>query len=282
MYRNSRPVFYSSLNWKLFPPHYFAAMKFLDSEKLDSLSTLLSIDADDCKIETKIEMYSCKMVNQDKRMFKEMLRAEGPQTTANDLQALSPPVDRELVFPYDFSPNSNATTIANGFGGRVAKSRHTSGGSEPDQSSEEGSPLMCDAINRKKLFDLISVLNSSFQDYDFSAARGEHFSKVATFEIVKHLIDSKFGSVAPQEYAAVQHHVWSVLNECVNLKGCKFFTYNPDYRSDPYAEDGCTWSFNFFLYNSQMKRIVFFTCRAFSHQSCGAVTSEIGDMEDEM
>lgn len=39
-------------------------------------------------------------------------------------------------------------------------------------------------------------------------------------------------------------------------------SYNPDLTSDPFSEDGCIWSFNYFLYNKKLKRIVFFTCRA--------------------
>ena len=34
--------------------------------------------------------------------------------------------------------------------------------------------------------------------------------------------------------------------------------------SDPCAEDGCLWFFNFFLYNRKMKRIVFVSCRCTS------------------
>ena len=45
----------------------------------------------------------------------------------------------------------------------------------------------------------------------------------------------------------------------VNFIDC---SYNPDLNSDPYGEEGCLWSFNYFFYNKKMKRIVFFTCRA--------------------
>ena len=44
---------------------------------------------------------------------------------------------------------------------------------------------------------------------------------------------------------------------------CKFaISYNPDLASDPYGEEGCIWSFNYFFYNKKIKRIVFFSCRA--------------------
>jgi hypothetical protein len=47
--------------------------------------------------------------------------------------------------------------------------------------------------------------------------------------------------------------------------------------SDPCAEDGCLWFFNFFMYNKKMKRIVFisFRCTSKSIES-----SDDDDMED--
>ena len=40
------------------------------------------------------------------------------------------------------------------------------------------------------------------------------------------------------------------------------YSYNPDLDSDPYGDEGCLWSFNFFFYNIKMKRILFFSCKA--------------------
>jgi hypothetical protein len=55
-------------------------------------------------------------------------------------------------------------------------------------------------------------------------------------------------------------------------------SYNPDLTSDPCAEDGCLWFFNYFMYNKKMKRIVFisFRCTSKSIES-----SDDDDMEDE-
>ena len=46
--------------------------------------------------------------------------------------------------------------------------------------------------------------------------------------------------------------------------------------SDPCAEDGCLWFFNFFIYNKKMKRIVFISCRCTSK----SVDSSYGDDEE--
>ncbi|MPC30324.1 Repressor of RNA polymerase III transcription MAF1 [Portunus trituberculatus] len=48
--------------------------------------------------------------------------------------------------------------------------------------------------------------------------------------------------------------------------------------SDPYSEDGCLWSFNYFFYNSRLKRIVFFTMRSVSQYCATPLDTEmIGD-----
>lgn len=71
-----------------------------------------------------------------------------------------------------------------------------------------------------------------------------------------------------------QLQIFKVLNLKYSLfhkyRLCKHFLASlPDLTSDPYSEDGCLWSFNYFFYNSRLKRIVFFTCRSVS-QYCGS------------
>ncbi|MBO8695542.1 hypothetical protein INO35_14300, partial [Staphylococcus aureus] len=47
----------------------------------------------------------------------------------------------------------------------------------------------------------------------------------------------------------------------IGMSQCDIYSYTPDMRSDPFSEDGCLWSFNYFFYNKKLKRILFFTCR---------------------
>jgi len=56
--------------------------------------------------------------------------------------------------------------------------------------------------------------------------------------------------------------LWSTVDEEIVLRDCNVYSYNPDLDSDPYGDEGCLWSFNFFFYNIKRKRIVFFTCKA--------------------
>ena len=54
------------------------------------------------------------------------------------------------------------------------------------------------------------------------------------------------------------------MNDEIELQDCEIYSYNPDLASDPFGEDGCLWSFNYFFYNRKKKRVVLFTCRALS------------------
>ena len=60
-----------------------------------------------------------------------------------------------------------------------------------------------------------------------------------------------------------------------------FSSYNPDLVSDPCAEDGCLWFFNFFLHNKKMKRIVFISCRCTS-KSVDSSYDDDEEMNDEI
>lgn len=180
------------------------------------------------------------MAGADKRLFKSIVTEPG--TSPHDLQALSPP---------------QGTAFAQ------SPSRAYSRSQSDDGEQQNG--LLCDTISRKTLFYLISTLNASFQpDYDFSQARSDEFSKEPSLNWVTNAIDSNMFATANQTYGALRSQLWSALDNEICLGECDIYSYNPDLDSDPFGEDGCLWSFNYFFYNKKLKRIVFFTCRAVS------------------
>ncbi len=75
-------------------------------------------------------------------------------------------------------------------------------------------------------------------------------------------VDNLLSVTAMDQYAKVHDNLWSTLNEEIGLPDCDIYSYSPDLASDPFAEDGCLWSFNYFFYNRKKKRVVLFTCRA--------------------
>jgi len=85
---------------------------------------------------------------------------------------------------------------------------------------------------------------------------------------VMNSVDNLLSVTAMDQYAKVRHGLWATLNEEIDLPDCDIYSYTPDMTSDPFAEDGCLWSFNYFFYNRKKKRVVLFTCRAQSPFSC--------------
>ncbi|GAB6027334.1 RNA polymerase III-inhibiting protein maf1 [Chamberlinius hualienensis] len=206
-------------------------MKLLESATFEAINSALTFETGECKIVGRIESYSCKMVGQDKRLFKTM-NAE-PGTSPHDLQALSPPQST-----LGHSPNKYY------FG-----------------SNDEGQ--LCDTISRKSLFYLIATLNASFYpDYDFSDAKGHEFSKEPNVTSVVNSIDNNLGATARDAYNALRPELWRAVDDEISLSECEVYSYNSDLATDPYGEDGCIWSFNYFFFNRRLKRIVFFTCKA--------------------
>uniref|UniRef100_A0A2C9LEN2 Repressor of RNA polymerase III transcription MAF1 homolog n=1 Tax=Biomphalaria glabrata TaxID=6526 RepID=A0A2C9LEN2_BIOGL len=82
------------------------------------------------------------------------------------------------------------------------------------------------------------------------------------FQWVEQNINSSLFAAAGDRFGAFRQQLWSAVDEEICLKDCYIYSYNPDLSSDPFSEDGCIWSFNYFFYNVKLKRIVFFSCRA--------------------
>ena len=215
-------------------------MKFLENSKLEAVADALTNDSGELKLDVRLESYSCKLVNSDKRSLTAALAAPG--TSPHDLQPLSPPILDSTLAPL--------------FPSSLPKTRRVSGGSDTGDDA-----TLCDSINRKMLFNLTALLNASFPDYDFSAAKGDHFSACPDIDTVRRLLDTHLGP-SSQVYYQLKPTLWALIDEEIKLRDCLIYSYNPDLSVDPFSEDGCLWSFNFFFYNRGLKRILFLACRA--------------------
>lgn len=210
-------------------------MKLLDNNQLESVNSALCNENGDCRIQGRIESYSCKMAGDDKRLYKVLSNEASPK----ELTALSPPQTTLSVSP---SPYSRSFSSAE------------------DEDTDNPLSHVC---SRKTLYYLISTLNASFKpDYDFSNAKSDEFSKEPTFTWVQRSVDSSLGSVMGEQFFKIRGSLWRAIDDEITLEDCDVYSYNPDLDSDPYGDEGCLWSFNFFFYNQKKKRIVFFTCRA--------------------
>ncbi|UYV69598.1 MAF1, partial [Cordylochernes scorpioides] len=220
-------------------------MKYLENTALERISSALTFDTSVSKIITRLESYSCKLVAEEKKLYKVKMVEDWKEY---EEQALSPP-EHCFVFP-GCSPSVSAGTISN-----------------------------------KTLFYLIATLNASFcPDYDFSQAHSEEFSQVPDFNWAKRAIDDCLYAGAHEQYKELQPHVWSILDQEISMADCDIYrlhkfqefmllelfyatvspvggcSYNPEL--EPFGDEGCLWTFNYFFYNKKLKRIVFFTCKS--------------------
>jgi len=238
-------------------------MKYLENAQLEALASALSNGGSlDCTLDCRIESYSCKMVENDKRAWRDFLEAAG--TSPHERAALSPAV-RETAWTWGSpstllaTPNTRARSVS---------------GSDSGGDNGGASPVWTDSISNKLLFHLVSLLNASFGDYDFSDARGDDFHRVKSIETLKQQIESQLMPILQEQRLVAQ--LWALLDEEIVFKECSIYSYNPDYNSDPFSEDGCLWSFNYFFYNKRLRRILFCACRAINANSIAQCTDDSG------
>jgi hypothetical protein len=133
----------------------------------------------------------------------------------------------------------------------------------PDLSALSVSPFgpLTEKSSRLTLIELISTLNAAFPDYDFSDLKAEQFRKEPSLHSVVTFIDTMLSNVVPR-YEQFKVRMWNAIDQEIQLHDSQIYSLIPDPDSDPFAEDGNIWNFNFFFYNKKVKRIIFFTCRA--------------------
>ena len=223
-------------------------MKLLESSNFEAINSALFVETGDSRIVGRIESYSCKMIGSEKAAYKKLFN-NGEGKNPHTLEALSPPANG--YGGYSLSPTYSRSWSGGGCGG--------------NKSSDEDCELqLCDTISKKTLFYLIQTLNAAFPDYDFSDAKSGEFSKEPNLSYVTNNIDGLLSMTATSTYSKTHEKLWVTLDQEIKLSDCDIYSYNPDLTSDPFGEDGCLWSFNYFFYNRKLKRVVLFTCRALS------------------
>ncbi|KAK5975991.1 hypothetical protein GCK32_018065, partial [Trichostrongylus colubriformis] len=118
-------------------------MKYLENSALEALSSSLSIGAIDCILDVKLESYSCKMVQSDKRQWK-AYNGSNEASHANERQPLSPPDDFLSI---------SASPI-----GHSARMRHLSEAGHSGSETDADDFVLLDSISKRTLFDLIGAL----------------------------------------------------------------------------------------------------------------------------
>ncbi|KAG9285799.1 hypothetical protein G9A89_013224 [Geosiphon pyriformis] len=199
-------------------------MKFLEVSSIDNINSVLVFTTPECKVLGRIEPYSCKLAGTDKKLYKNL------ETRYNEeLSSSSKSVNSEHNLQYIISP----------FG------------------------PMSQSSSRKTFYNLISTLNASYPDYDFSDLTPENFSKQPSLSVVCNYINNTLFNLQ-HGWIVTELNLWKIMDDIIDLEECEVYSFEPDMDWDPNTEEGVIWSFNFFFYNKKMKRILFFTMRGLS------------------
>ncbi|KAI8910727.1 Maf1 regulator-domain-containing protein [Powellomyces hirtus] len=202
-------------------------MKYLtDFESLENINNQLScIDTGDCRIFGRVEAYSCKNTDDDKRLKRHVDEKY--------------PAEVPLEIGSWQSPNSPSSPHHGILNDRVTRKTFfyllaTLNAAFPDYDFSDLNP---DSFSKVPSTLVANTVNTT---------------------LLVHLgIDSAAHAVGAK--------IWAAIDEAISLSECEMYSFNPDGDEEPDAEEqGNLWSFYYFFTNRRQKRIVFFTARAVS------------------
>jgi len=152
------------------------------------------------------------------------------------------------------------------------------------------SPLgpLTNSASRRTLIYLILTLNHIYPDYDFSTLRAHHFTKEDTLSVIQEKIDvflveaSKIWEQQRGEDRPMREILWNAIDEVMDIVDCEVYSYKPDVDGGPFMDKNSIWAFNYFFYNKNLRRVLYFSCRCVSRQGLDESSSEGMQSDDEI
>ena len=139
------------------------------------------------------------------------------------------------------------------------------------------SPLgpLTDIHTRKLLISLITTMNASFPDYDFSNLRAEQFDRELAPHTAVTELNSLFLSALDGQQPGMRDEFWAAISETVDMGGCELYRYMPGTDSD--IDEGALWSIHYFFFHRKEKKVLFVSASAQSKLH----GDEVDDAEEE-
>ncbi|KAJ4455924.1 putative Mod5 protein sorting/negative effector of RNA Pol III synthesis [Paratrimastix pyriformis] len=129
---------------------------------------------------------------------------------------------------------------------------------------------LCLRTSRQTLINLIATLSLTFPDYDFRHVKPTQFQKELDLSIVKNFVDGNLAEIVEEYAPEFRDLLWKTIGTVIDLSGCDLYSFSPDAEADPFTDEGCIWSFNYFFYNRAAKKILFMTARCVSKHALAA------------
>ncbi|CAN6663026.1 repressor of RNA polymerase III transcription Maf1p [Trichomonascus vanleenenianus] len=247
-------------------------MKFVNNiPEFQKLNSALQFETAEAKITGGIDLFTTKPAGTDKKLYKALdkqlysLHQEHIQQQLDSLTYRNPLVENDFmpssasppsVSMYLGSPPPHHPTFTAGRGPSLAQSLDSRGAA---YSESPFGPLDQPA-SRKTFAYLVSVLNATHPDHDFSSLQPEDFTRVPN--AVKVIND--FNNVLFGLGQAVPPGMWDALDEQIDLRDSVIYAHTPP-QSFLEDEPGTMWSLMWFFYNKRRKRVAYLHIRAVRH-----------------
>ncbi|KAI9835490.1 MAG: hypothetical protein M1838_005286, partial [Thelocarpon superellum] len=238
-------------------------MEFLPLRDFDDVTSALNFDTADCHVIGGCDLYTTKAAGSDKKLYKSIEHSlESQYESLLRLSAsLSPPHASSAASSLNLSRSSP-------FG-----------------------PLS-QISSRRTFAYLIATLNASHPDYDFShLLRPADFRRERSLKAVMSSLDTTLYNLRPKPSSAHLAvpatwssgpstaiapasgrsqswgpRMWTLIDKEMSLRECSIYCYAPE--EDPYdGEEGAIWSFNYFFFNKDRKRVCYLYLRGLSIMS---------------
>ncbi|WFD22518.1 hypothetical protein MEQU1_001190 [Malassezia equina] len=209
-------------------------MKYLEYPELEVLSRALTFEMSECKVFTRIEAYSCKAVNKEKRLFKSL------ESSYLLSASSSPPayLDEALASPFGRldQPSARKTLFL-----LIA----TLNGAFPDHDFSDVNPM--DFVREPSSTDVLNSLTSTLLSMrsgtgspsSLGSALDESplLSSLARSPIANDARPTTSGGsqATPGAARSASAALPSVLDEIIQTSDCEAYTFHPDMDSDPHA-----------------------------------------------
>ncbi|KAK5142828.1 hypothetical protein LTR04_002093 [Oleoguttula sp. CCFEE 6159] len=259
-------------------------MKYLPLPNFETVTSALNFSTSDCHIIGGCDLYTTKAAGGDKKLYK---------TIEHSLESQ---YESLLRLSASYSPPINSQKGADSSGGRMPSY------ALPDLNLSRSSPFgsLSQVGARRTFAYLIATLNASHPDYDFShLLRPSDFRRERSLRSVMSVIDSTLQNLRPRTanpFLAVPHYwtstdtpagtttlgvgkiwgprMWKLIDEEMDLRSCSIYAYQPE--EDPFdGEEGAIWSFHYFFFNKDLKRVCYLYLRGLSVVSHSPVRSTI-------
>jgi len=204
-------------------------MKFLDLPEMRHVNAVLSqADLGDVVVEGALEAYSCKAVKDDHKLMSKK-QAEVAQLKKS---MGSPKLSPVILCTKAASPTAMESPLG---------------------------PIDTSAT-LKLLVNLISTLNNSFPDYEFSDVEANDFKQESISSVVDTIDHLLLNASLEKKCPGFRARFWKAVDKAVVPSQCEVYQYIPCDDSDLCV--GKLWTMFYFFYNRRKSRIVLLACTA--------------------